>query len=543
MPADNAKVTSRLTVRGAPGTGKTEFLQRQLATYASRDGIEPEDMLAVSLTRTAASVLRGRLPIPADHAATLHSLAFHALGLSTGQIAEKGKLARDWNEQPGLPATWYIDERSLDGDTAPEGAGNALALYSRWRGGLRKSAVLAELAHDFASRWEDYKRETHSYDFCDLLECCLESGTPIPHAAAVFAVDEAQDLDPLSWALADYWGDQAEHYLAAGDGGQVLYAFAGAEPARLTGPVDPATCRVLSQSYRLPQSVHTIAERWLATHSGEMMAGRVYASTMDEGLVEWRQWGPTDGEAIAEAAIADAALGSTMVLTTCKYQLAGIIAALRAAGEPFANAYRPAEAAWNPLGGVSHGVSTADRLRAFLAPSQAWTPAQCGLWTELLKREAFVDNDARARVLEQDGVLTLTEATHLLVPGVVNAAVTGDLAPLAPLLYARFARVWPYLSAVVAAHGREALFEEPSLTVGTVHSTKGGEADHVMLLPHLSPAGERHRLEADSDDSVRLRYVGMTRARQTLTLCVGRPTSWASAPVDGAFLALVDAVC
>jgi superfamily I DNA/RNA helicase len=66
-----------------------------------------------------------------------------------------------------------------------------------------------------------------------------------------------------------------------------------------------------------------------------------------------------------------------------------------------------------------------------------------------------------------------------------------------------------------------ALEESPRVIVGTIHSVKGGEADVVFLFPDLSPAGDSaYQLYGPQRDAViRLFYVGMTRARQTLYIC------------------------
>lgn len=528
---------TRYTVVGPPGTGKTTTLTRWMERGIDQ-GVDPADFLACSLTRTAAAVLRGRLPIPDRNVGTLHSLAYHAIG--TPPLAEKGKLAKEWNSLPGLPETWQVQERNADGDAPPDAAGGMLSLYSLYRATLRRSRLLEERTREFAARWEDFKRETESVDFIDMIEQCIEEQVSIPHGAAVLAVDEAQDMPPLLWHLCDQWGAQAERYLVAGDGAQALYNFMGSDASPLIGDLDPDRSRVLSQSYRLPQDVQALAERWLSHHSPPMMLGRSYRPVEDRGMVEWDNLGPDDGEALAETAAAFCELGSTMLLASCRYQLQGVLSALRAAGTPFANHYRPAELAWNPLGnGNGHGTAAATRWRAFLEPSLRWDQAQLRCWAELLKVEAF---PLGREAVTDRGALTLAEIASegLLVPAAVQAAGGGDLSLLHGLVYARFTKSVPYIAGVLTAHGREALFDPPALTVGTIHSTKGGESAHVILLPHLSPAGEQDRVEDSADASIRLRYVGMSRAAETLTLCVGRPHSWKSAPVDADFLGLQD---
>ena len=74
---------------------------------------------------------------------------------------------------------------------------------------------------------------------------------------------------------------------------------------------------------------------------------------------------------------------------------------------------------------------------------------------------------------------------------------------------------------VVNRFGGESLLKEPQITLGTIHSVKGGEADVVYLAPDLSPAGMREWCGTpDEQDSVRrCFYVGLTRAFEELVIC------------------------
>ena len=83
---------------------------------------------------------------------------------------------------------------------------------------------------------------------------------------------------------------------------------------------------------------------------------------------------------------------------------------------------------------------------------------------------------------------------------------------------------------VAAKHGPQALADEPLVTVGTIHSVKGGQADVVYLFPDLSQAGDAQyrRDGAPRDSVIRQFYVGATRARDRLYIC-GRESSMAIA--------------
>ena len=55
----------------------------------------------------------------------------------------------------------------------------------------------------------------------------------------------------------------------------------------------------------------------------------------------------------------------------------------------------------------------------------------------------------------------------------------------------------------------------PRINLSTVHKSKGGECDNVVLMTDLSRANSEE-MEIDSDDTNRVFYVGATRAKQSL---------------------------
>ena len=89
-------------------------------------------------------------------------------------------------------------------------------------------------------------------------------------------------------------------------------------------------------------------------------------------------------------------------------------------------------------------------------------------------------------------------------------------------LLARYARSVHYPLAVARQQGASVLRDEPKIHIGTIHSFKGAEADVVFLFPDLSPSGYNQwctTRQSMRDAVVRLFYVGITRAKETLILC------------------------
>src|SRR5256885_549365 len=78
-----------------------------------------------------------------------------------------------------------------------------------------------------------------------------------------------------------------------------------------------------------------------------------------------------------------------------------------------------------------------------------------------------------------------------------------------------------FLDAAALVSDADAFEGKPGVTLITLHSTKGLEFDHVFLTgmeENICPHGRSVNEEKGVEEERRLVYVGMTRARKTLTL-------------------------
>ena len=217
---------------------------------------------------------------------------------------------------------------------------------------------------------------------------------------------------------------------------------------------------------------------------------------------------------------------TVMLLTSCSYMLHPVIAVLRQHGIPFHNQYRKSHGFWNPLRRGHNGSSVNRVLSLFEYP---WTYRDLKLWAEWLTPKGTLRSGAKALIdASEDSRLVTNERLYELFEfAAVESLLAAARDPrqlgqwisrrIAPAFHGRL----QFPLAVVHASGPAALEEQPRLTVGTIHSVKGGEADVVFLFSDLSPAGEfAYLMHGPQRDSVvRLFYVGMTRAIHTLYIC------------------------
>jgi DNA helicase II / ATP-dependent DNA helicase PcrA len=520
-------------VFGPPGTGKTTWLARQAQHATDRYGHDA--VVIASFTRTAAAEIAGRdTGVERENVGTLHALCYRALGRPP--IAETH--AQEWNaEAPEyrLPVRAKkdvddpYDDEDGDEDTVP--GNELLSEYSRRRALQEPADWWPLTVRAFAARWEAWKSRQGYIDFTDMIALALRDVAAAPGAPAVGLFDEVQDFSALELALVRRWAERMDFVILAGDDDQALYRFKGATPqAFLQPPVTDAFKRVLAQSYRVPAAVHALAQDWvsvIAEREPKAYAPRDAAGEVTTSRATWKHPEPL----LPDLDDTLAAGQTAMILAPCGYMLRPVIAVLKEAGIPFHNPYRPKRKDWNPFGPAT-GVSTRERLLAYLHPDDAtwgaqahdWTREDLARWGRMLRADGVLRRGAKQAISALQGTERVSAAE--LDGWFERAALEGAL-DLDPLWLSRhvtkaYAERLAYPLAVCAASGRATLHEAPRVTVGTVHSVKGGEADNVVVFPDLSHAGylEWHDHADGGHDSVRrVFYVALTRARERLVLC------------------------
>ena len=527
---------------GPPGTGKTTNLSRQVRRAAERFG--EGSVLVTSFSKAAAAELAGRdLPIPPDRIGTLHSHCWRALG--GPKIAEAN--VDEWNrEHPSLQITPVKKQNKLDGeesivgddDTASEKDGDGLLQQlGRFRGMMMPQAAWTTALREFARLWTSYKESFGLLDFTDLIEHALTDTWTAPGNPSVIFADEAQDLNRMQLTLIRRWGEHAHHFILSADDDQTVYTWCGATPeAVLDPPIPDENVIVLKQSYRVPRAVH--AEANTLIHKVSRRQEKEYLPRDFEGSVERVKdcWKSPEFLVLRTTEEHLKRGQSVMFLAPCSYMLAPYIAVLRKAGIPFHNPYRRSNGAWNPIAHTQPG-SSSNRLLALLAPhpimgenAREWTFGDVNLWCQWLTSQGILKHGAKKQIAatQEHSPVTIQDLDKLFSPGALDrmlAAFEGDYTDLMEWWRVRVVDTHrgrlDFPVKIAATRGPGALVQEPLVTVGTIHSVKGGEADAVFLVPDLSAAGSAayQRDGATKDAVIRLFYVGLTRARESVYIC------------------------
>ena len=517
--------------------------------------------MVCSLTRTAAEEVAGRdLPIPKERIGTLHSQANRALvGGYTG-IADLPKYISEWNSEfPEMALSSSdrdIDEDNaspFDGKAPGDEAYNAMNVY---RAKMVGSESWPMSVRAFALRWSDWKDSNGLIDFTDMLEMALQNQELAPGTPDVIFADESQDFSRLEMSLLLKWGQAAGQLVIVGDPYQSLYQWRGADPnVFFLGEAPEENQRVLRQSYRVPKAVHQAAASLIermpgyrpveydpklqcpncnhepvrfqnpCERCGQIVSQRIYV----EGLCVHSDASLKNLEDILAVVESSIGLGqSVMILASCAYMLTGVIGELRREGIPFHNEYRRRNGAWNPLSRRGNSVSASDRLTAFLRMGEEgyWTKDDLKTWLSAAKCSQILPSGTSFKKFEEGPLQNVTtqeeipyELLSILVGEVpIEASMAGDTAWYLEHLQAVRRKASEFPCAIYGKMGAGALKESPSVTVGTIHSVKGGEADVVILAPDLSPQGVESWHSSDEGKAAiyRLFYVGMTRAKSEL---------------------------
>ncbi|MBX3121214.1 MAG: ATP-dependent helicase [Fimbriimonadaceae bacterium] len=524
------KKSKEFRIVGPPGTGKTTTLSRLIAKSCSQYGSEA--VLVTSFTKAAARELVSRnLPLNDDRIGTLHALCYRAL--ERPKLIDR-ELLKDWNASypsmqfGGIGSNLDDPYGDIESSGAKDGDG-LLQELNRLRGLQVPADFWPIRIQNFSQYWADFKDQTFTIDFTDLISRCVEERVPIPHESRVMFLDEVQDFSPLELSLARWWGSSCEELYLGGDDDQVLYRFKGAIPDAFMSPDLPAEqVTILAQSYRVPRAVHAAATAWVEQIEnriqkdykprdvegavGQLDINYKWHETMKYRLEEWIDAGKT-----------------VAILASCSFFLDPVKHKLRDWGFPFWNPYRKTRGDWNPLTGRSGTISASDRVRMYRKPvdeSGWWTYRELWEWAGCLKAEDIFHRGAKTLMRRKaEGEETAGLAVEVddleqwfADPVAAEKATAGDVGWLQSNLLDTYRKPIGYACNILEARGPKALKDQPKITLGTVHSVKGGEASIVVLFPDLSPAGyQEWTTPGEARDSVRrMFYVGQTRAREEL---------------------------
>ena len=490
---------SRKIIFGPPGTGKTTRLLK-IVEQELAQGVPPDRIAYLAFTRKAAqeAVQRACHKFNIDKKdlpwfRTIHSFVFKSLNYSQDEIMK----SKHYEELSDIIKVPLVSVTSADEIGVSIHNNEHLHIYdlSRARGttieqeyarfgqidgGVNKTEYIT-------NSLIKYKETMHLKDYTDLLVDFVQDGqTP---KLEVVIVDEAQDMSWLQWKVIDKIMKHASRAYLAGDDDQAIFDWAGADPTRLI-KADHWEKEILEQSYRIPSSVHRVADRLVARISERQP----------------KKWRPKKYRGFTNSYAYRLSTdsfnhGQWLILTRTNYLLDQIEYDLRQYGHYYARGNQPSIAqklftavkAWHKI--QTRQELSLDEVKAiyyYMTVGQGVKRGFKGMNVQTMPGQTFSYNELR----DQYGLLATPN---------IPWEYALDKVPSTRAIYLR----------AIMTRDKEELNHEPRIKLSTIHGAKGGEADHVMLLTDLSRKADEGFLK-NRDSERRVFYVGATRAKKSL---------------------------
>ena len=573
---------------GGPGSGKTTALLDRVEDILDEPGVTVEDVLVVSYTRAAAAEIRERLANRLDvsprslkgNVCTMHAKAYELLDLSRGDVVgESEKKA-------------FCEEYGIEFEDEYEGSrrrtarsttiGNKTIATSQW---LQRTTRDVADWYDVPFQWNDeevrlppevddeaqqgnkytptwpadddridipeairawrtYKGEHGLTGFADMLER-VHQRSLLP-SVEYLVIDEFQDITTLQHRVYEAWKPHVERVLIAGDDDQVVYAWQGADPQLLLDEVGEDV--ILDDSYRLPSDVLNVVNREVR-HIEQRQEKHLRPRTEGGSVETVRSPSMLDLVRNVRSTVENTD-GTVMVLFRARYQLFRFMDEFIDEGIPF-RALTDQRMWTDRLTDYIGAIERVDegepitglearRLADMLADTAFGTNHRDALYEAL-------DDEQEAAGVEDVAALTIEpELVEAHVPFMPGPASADDM----------LRKVSQFQKQSVAAYfaGEYRDVDRDRVRVGTIHSAKGREADHVFVATDLTekvveqmaasvdddaavPGNEPFTKSTDpvpmlTDNERRVFYVGMSRARERLVLLEDLVGGAPTLPVD-----------
>jgi len=337
-----------------------------------------------------------------------------------------------------------------------------------------------------------FKKKRGLLDYTDMLIRFIDKGKDI--GLDVLFVDESQDLSALQWEVVKLLARSCRRVVVAGDDDQAIFEWAGADVKQFVNM--EGSTSVLGQSYRVPKSVQKVASRIIT--DVRLRREKIWAARDETGTV-------THDPFFTDIEIAST--GTVLVLARNSYILKDQVEKeLRDRGIVYEfggrNSIDPgmvnAAAAWEDV----------KKKKITLAEARGmykWLKSNTGVKRGFKKLEQFGDDDDIEFTMED-----LRINGGLLMDGSLPWHEALERIPPADMAYMRAAR----------RHGEKLRGGKPRVKLSTIHSIKGGEADHVIMMKEIAARTyyEMSKSKLKQDEERRVWYVGVTRTKQRLSL-------------------------
>ncbi len=486
-------------VFGPPGTGKTTHLLGVVEAALQR-GIPPDRIGYFAFTKKAAreAVTRAMEKFDLDRKSfkyfrTLHSMAFLMLGLKNSDVMDDDdyRAVSDYVQIKLINPNKSVDDLGVSTPQDPylkiidQAKIKNVSLSNEFVSSGEHIQGGFEKLQQIASGLKQYKTKHSKFDFTDMIvEFNKQKSCP---RFEIVIIDEAQDLSFIQWQMAEILIRNSKEAYIAGDDDQAIFDWAGADTKRL-GLIGGQR-EILTQSYRVPRAVHQVA-------------GALINRVQDRVQ---KNWNPKEEEGIVRRHRVrfnnqiDLTNGSWLVLARTNYILDQIADDLRYQGLFYEYKNRS---------------SISDRM---IRAIQGWNNLKEGNEIDVSTVQDiyyYMGGNGNIEHGHKEAIKTASDEVKynyesLVVNHGLNADINSDWNIALDRIPESMQR---YINAALR---RSSFNSSKNIKLSTIHASKGGEADNVMVLTDL-PRKADLSLSQKRDDERRVFYVATTRAKKSL---------------------------
>ncbi len=441
---------------GPPGTGKTTELLRIVREILGTT----DNMAVVSFSKAAAQEIAQRSLTGTDtlrkpaFVGTIHSFCFNQLQLGRGQVVSSDAMTEfSWQMFPTIDPS-DINKAIEIGQIARRRGISISDSYIQ----MSDAAMPEDTVVMVWDTYQKWKVHTGHVDFDDMIENAIGKTKKFEYVI----VDEAQDLSSAQWRMVRSMVEPGGKMIVAGDDDQAIFTWAGAYPH---GMVDYSDVRrVLAQSYRVPRTVHDLAQRVISRV--KKRHNKEYKPTNVKGYVSFTgEYEPTMYSFKHTVMCRDRYILKTIEEELIRRQLPYCI-----------------EGAYGP------GLFTGKKMQL-------------------------------ARAIMNKNIEAVAKLKYLMPRHVAMDVELGHIPMLAVALPLMTDEQYMYL---IRMYKRDP--KDVHIVLSTIHAQKGKEFDHGVIVAQCSPRVESMQERTmDFEDEVRVWYTALTRVRKGVTICGTNP--------------------
>ena len=485
-------------ILGPPGTGKTKTLLDHVDSYI-KQGVAPHRIGYFAFTKKAAGEAKERMIArnpnirkkDLRYFQTLHSLAFHTLGMSEDSVLQPihyEEIGRDLSIRVNCfrdgEEHCYLDCDNEYFKLINKARVKNISVEEEFNTNEWTRDIDLHTLNHVYNYFNKYKSAHRLHDYTDMIVNFTKEAEKCPNFDVIF-IDEAQDLAPIQWNMFDILKNKSDNIYLAGDDDQAIFAWAGADVDRFIDQEAEET--VLNQSERIPGGVQEISQIIIERIQGKRKEKKYFpkrnkdTNEIIEGIVD----------PIFSIDHLNLYEGEWLVLTRTTHRAMELSKQLKQSNLYFKNKY---------------GKSYDSKLYKSVLN-----------WTELSKGNPIPLAEAKDIMEYLNITLDLPELNNYSKITIDDLNIKKGTpwydaftnADQNECLYIRN----------MLAHG-EKLSLEPRVEVSTIHAAKGGECTNVILaLDNTKKIRDTISMSvAKQDEEHRVWYVGVTRSGENLYL-------------------------